>query len=50
MSKKLWKMWLDLCLTLDGMELDEKDRQLIDSILEEILNLTYKIKEALKNE
>ena len=41
---------MDLCLTLDGTELDEKDRQLIDSILEEILNLTYKIKEALKNE
>ena len=45
MSKKLWRAWLDLCLTLDGMEIDEKDRQLIDLHIEEILSLTYDFKE-----
>jgi len=50
MSQKLWKAWLDLCLTLDGIELDEKDRQLIDSHLEEILSLTYDFKEESSEE
>jgi len=45
MPTKLWKAWLDLCLTLDGIELDEKDRQLIDLHMEEILSLTYDFKE-----
>ena len=44
MSKELWRAWLDLCLILDGMEIDEKDRQLIDLYIEEILSLTYDFK------
>ena len=49
-SSKLWKAWLDLCLILDGIELDEKDRQLIDSHIEEILSLTYDFKEEASEE
>ena len=45
MSKELWRAWLDLCLILDGMEIDEEDRQLIDLHIEEILSLTYDFKE-----
>jgi len=46
-SRKLWEAWLDLCLILDGMELNEKDMQLIEEHLEEILNLTYNNKGRL---
>ena len=49
MPQKLWKAWLDLCLMLDGMELDERDRQLIDSQIEEILSLTYNLEEEFSN-
>ncbi|RLE52625.1 MAG: hypothetical protein DRJ30_07670 [Candidatus Methanomethylicota archaeon] len=44
-SRKLWEAWLGLCLILDGVELSEKDMQMIEEHLEEILNLTYNIKE-----
>jgi len=45
-SAKLREAWLDLCLRLDGMDLDERDKELIVSSISKILSLAYNLEEV----